>query len=156
MHQPMFFRRTEHKIRIGMHYVSDWHYLLTLNQILYLKIFSICNVSWKSLLRNNKLASLEATLVRNYYRLTHWLTGVKCRATSVAKNQSQCSGLARQNQGKAIWEEREVFTFSNWRSPGTAAKSLFFWRTKLDTMALIIMMSSLSQQYFAWYFDWLQ
>ena len=81
----MFFRRTEHKIRIGVHYVSDWHYLLTLNQILYLKIFSICNVSWKSLLRNNKLASLEATLVRNYYRLTHWLTGVKWRATSVAK-----------------------------------------------------------------------
>ena len=39
----------------------------------------------------NKLASLEATLVRNSahlltYLLTHSLTGVKCRATSVAKN----------------------------------------------------------------------
>ena len=38
----------------------------------------------------NKLASLEATLVRNYDPLTHLLTysltGVKCRATSVAKN----------------------------------------------------------------------
>ena len=35
----------------------------------------------------NKLASLEATLVRNSaQRLTDSLTGVKCRATSVAKN----------------------------------------------------------------------
>ena len=34
----------------------------------------------------NKLASLEATLVQNYDRFTHSLTGVKCRATSVAKN----------------------------------------------------------------------
>ena len=35
----------------------------------------------------NKLASLEATLVRNSAdSLTHLLTGVKCRATSVAKN----------------------------------------------------------------------
>ena len=33
----------------------------------------------------NKLASLEATLVRNYDLLTYLLTGVKCRATSVAK-----------------------------------------------------------------------
>ena len=34
----------------------------------------------------NKLASLEATLVRNSaQRLTDSLTGVKCRATSVAK-----------------------------------------------------------------------
>ena len=32
----------------------------------------------------NKLASLEAKLVRNYDRVT-LLTGVKCRATSVAK-----------------------------------------------------------------------
>ena len=39
---------------------------------------------------DNKLASLVATLVRNYdpatQRLTYLLTGVKCRATSVAKN----------------------------------------------------------------------
>ena len=34
----------------------------------------------------NKLASLEATLVRNYYPATQRLTGVRCRATSVAKN----------------------------------------------------------------------
>ena len=33
----------------------------------------------------NKLASLGATLVRNYDPLTHSLTGGKCRATSVAK-----------------------------------------------------------------------
>ena len=28
---------------------------------------------------------LQATLVRNYYRVTDWLTRVKCRSTSVAK-----------------------------------------------------------------------
>ena len=33
----------------------------------------------------NKLASLEATLVRNYDPATYLLTGVKCKATSVAK-----------------------------------------------------------------------
>ena len=31
---------------------------------------------------------LQATLVRNYHRLTDWLTGVKCRATSLAKKYS--------------------------------------------------------------------
>ena len=36
---------------------------------------------------SNKLASLEATLVQNSaHSLTHSLTGVRCRATSVAKN----------------------------------------------------------------------
>ena len=35
----------------------------------------------------NKLASVEAMLVRNSaHRLTYSMTGVKCRATSVAKN----------------------------------------------------------------------
>ena len=37
----------------------------------------------------NKLASLEATLVRNYDPLTDRLTGVKCRATSVAKKRKR-------------------------------------------------------------------
>ena len=38
-------------------------------------------------LAENKLASLEATLVRNSaHSLTDSLTGVRCRATSVAKN----------------------------------------------------------------------
>ena len=37
-------------------------------------------------MKKNQLASLEATLVRNYYRLSHSLTGVKCKATGVAKN----------------------------------------------------------------------
>ena len=42
---------------------------------------------------NNKLASLEATLVRNSADpLTDSLTGVKCRATSVAKNYLQYEG----------------------------------------------------------------
>ena len=34
----------------------------------------------------NKLAKLQATLVGNYDSPTYSLTGVKCRATSVAKN----------------------------------------------------------------------
>ena len=44
----------------------------------------------------NKLASLEATVVRNSaHPLTHSLTGVKCRATSVAKNQMEHYKLAK-------------------------------------------------------------
>ena len=38
--------------------------------------------------QKNKIASLEATLVRNSaHSLTYSLTGVKCRATSVAENE---------------------------------------------------------------------
>ena len=37
------------------------------------------------LLQKNKLASPEAALVQNYDPPTHPLTGVKCRATRVAK-----------------------------------------------------------------------
>ena len=33
-----------------------------------------------------KLASLEATLVQNYHRPNHRVTGVKCRSSSVSKN----------------------------------------------------------------------
>ena len=43
---------------------------------------------WQS--KANKLAKLLATLVRNYYSPTDSLTGVKCRATSVAKNATTC------------------------------------------------------------------
>ena len=48
-------------------------------------------INTKQGFKENKLASLEATLVRNSahpltHSLTHLLTGVKCRATSVAKN----------------------------------------------------------------------
>ena len=50
-----------------------------------------CHISIKPIFckgspNENKLASLEATLVRNYDRVTDLLPGVKCRATSVAKN----------------------------------------------------------------------
>ena len=41
----------------------------------------------------NRLASLKATLVRNYDPLTDLLTGVKCRATSVAKKHPVCIPL---------------------------------------------------------------
>ena len=42
----------------------------------------------------NKLASLGATLVRNSaHSLTYLLTGVKCRATSVAKKVMDWTGL---------------------------------------------------------------
>ena len=42
---------------------------------------------WHKIAGFDKLASLKATLVRNCDRVTDLLTGVKCRATSVAKNQ---------------------------------------------------------------------
>ena len=58
------------------------------------EILSVSFVNIKSVWSpppKNKLASLEATLVRNSAHLinhliTYLLTGVKCRATSVAKN----------------------------------------------------------------------
>ena len=43
-----------------------------------------CKARWKQ--NNNKLASLVATLVRNYDPACDSLTRVKSRATSVAKN----------------------------------------------------------------------
>ena len=47
-------------------------------------------VNIQRLVSKNKLASLEATLVRNSaHSLTYSLTGVKCRATSVAKKHQQ-------------------------------------------------------------------
>ena len=52
-------------------------------------VFSKQGVPKKGNGRENKLASLGATLVRNSADpLTDSLTGVKCRATSVAKNQN--------------------------------------------------------------------
>ena len=51
----------------------------------------------------NKLASLEATLVRNSAdSLTHLLTGVKCRATSVAKNDKSPSGIWAKEDDKIM------------------------------------------------------
>ena len=44
------------------------------------------SLDWTNISKTNKLANLEAKLVRNYDQLTHSLTDVKCRATSVAKN----------------------------------------------------------------------
>ena len=40
---------------------------------------------WK--VREKQARKLQATLVQNYHRLADSLTGVKCRAISVAKNQ---------------------------------------------------------------------
>ena len=40
---------------------------------------------------------LQATLVQNYEPLTHLLTGVKCRATSVAKNATSSLVIALQD-----------------------------------------------------------
>ena len=42
-------------------------------------------------IKENKLASLETTLVRKYDPPSLSLTGVKCRATSVAKNATKGS-----------------------------------------------------------------
>ena len=57
-------------------------------------VMALLLVVWmcfRSIPRFNKLASLEATLVRNYDPLTDLLTGVKCRATSVAKKKKAIS-----------------------------------------------------------------
>ena len=55
----------------------------------YLPTTSICKLprdtSMKKYQVIQQARKLQATLVRNYRRLTDWLTGVKCRATSVAK-----------------------------------------------------------------------
>ena len=74
-------------------------------QLLFLAIFGLCTmcnlavpplIPWCERLRRtpnfNKLASLRATLVRNSAdSLTHLLTGVKCRATSVAKKRQRAN-----------------------------------------------------------------
>ena len=61
----------------------------------------------------NKLASLEATLVRNYEPACDSLTRVKCRATSVAKNtlyiflydgRKRCTSCPKEGEGgEVIW-----------------------------------------------------
>ena len=52
------------------------------------KYFQKANLNLSFSFLKNKLAKLQAMLVRNrnYDSLTESLTGVKCRATSVAKN----------------------------------------------------------------------
>ena len=62
----------------------------------------------------NKLASLGATLVRNYDWLTYLLTGVKCRATSVAKNSffftfSERGGGGLVESKISLTEKTEIF-----------------------------------------------
>ena len=65
----------------------------------------------------NKLASLGATLVRNSaHSLTHWLTdlltGVKCRATSVAKNHPVWKyGLNILNKESRFFSKKFTITF---------------------------------------------
>ena len=63
--------------------------------------------SW--LMIRNKLASLEAKLVRNYDRVT-LLTGVKCRATSVAKKLWRKISVVRRN---LILDTKIVFVVEN-------------------------------------------
>ena len=63
------------------------------------ELLSVALIQWSQFCYDtcyvmNKLASLEATLVRNSahpltYSLTDLLTGVKCRATSVAKKEGK-------------------------------------------------------------------
>ena len=66
----------------------------------------------------NKLASLEATLVWNNDRPNEWLTGVKCRATSVAKKMlmwpSQDIELLRQLKIYSIEEQRATVLVVAW------------------------------------------
>ena len=49
----------------------------------------------------NKLASLEAMLVQNYDRPTQWLTGVKCRATSVSSRSVRGAEGERHSAGES-------------------------------------------------------
>ena len=63
-----------------------------LSQISNIAVGLMVNFQKLNFIFKNKLASLEATLVRNSahpltHLLTYSLTGVKCRATSVAKKQ---------------------------------------------------------------------
>ena len=54
---------------------------------------------------SNKLASLEATLVRNYYPPTDRLDGEKCRASSVGKKMN-CKEKALERERTSIEEVR--------------------------------------------------
>ena len=59
---------------------------------------------------SNKLASLEATLVQNSaHQLTNILTGVKCRATSLAKNNK----IVQEDSAEYVWEPE--YTNINWK-----------------------------------------
>ena len=58
----------------------------------FLKINSVCSAFFPQYILHyifvddKQARKLQATLVRNYHRVTHSLTGVECRATSVAKD----------------------------------------------------------------------
>ena len=55
---------------------------------------------------SNKLASLEAKLFQNSaYQLTNILTGVKCRATNLAKNDK----IVQEDSAKYVWEPKRKY-----------------------------------------------
>ena len=71
--------------RLTLHLIQVDTYQLVVNCYLLLLAFTHTHIL--GAFKTNKLASLEATLVRNSaHSLSYSLTGVKCRATSVAKN----------------------------------------------------------------------
>ena len=81
----------------------------------------------------NKLASLEATLVVNYHPLTYSLTGVRCRATSVAKNGwtlLSCPTLFKPSLAKKIKKKKRKrekmagHSFQSWPSSPILKPSL--------------------------------
>ena len=66
--------------------------------------FKLCkdiNSSHIYVIHSKQACKLQATLVRNYESLTHLLTGVRCRATSVAKNPARLSSF--QSSG-VLWD----------------------------------------------------
>ena len=63
---------------------SQWMMMVMVIILAFDMIHSFQN-DGKQYLNWKQARKLQAMLVRNYYRLTHCLTGVKCRATSVAK-----------------------------------------------------------------------
>ena len=69
-------------------------------------------------MQRNKLAKLQATLVGNLDSPTDLLTGVKCRATSVAKKLRVKGKMSRAAKKEAKELRTEVFFEAFWQDSG--------------------------------------
>ena len=88
-----------HRTRVasGICKIIDYNFFLVYYRlIIKFLLFYLLLKTYQPIILDNKLASLGATLVRNS---AHWLndslTGVKCRATSVAKNDRILHNMTR-------------------------------------------------------------
>ena len=77
---------------LNLFFASILHCELSTNMTVQEKRNQIFSTSFLHLINissfQNKLASLKATLLQNYNPVREWVTGVNCRATSVAKKRS--------------------------------------------------------------------